>query len=164
MKRNNSYNRIRALFISVSIIVVCRACVVEAGRTGWKRQEVDWRITGGDRIKAIRYSEDKAPSLYNGKGGNQPEVVRKRILLKESPSENGSINILSLPSVMANVIDSPPIDGFVPRIAISVTDDSSDDFDWVAQTHMSVEPPSQSHLNCHLTGWLKRICLLSAIT
>jgi len=138
MKRTNSYNRIKTLFISVSILFVCWASVVQAGRTGWKRQEVDWRTTGGGRVKAIRYSEDKEPSLYNGKAGNQPGVVRKRILLKELPSEKVSFNILSLPSVMANVIDSPPIDGFVPRIAITVTDERSDDFDWVAQTHMSV--------------------------
>ncbi len=138
MKRNNSYNRIRVLFTILSSILVCWLSVAQAGRTDWKRQEVDWRTTGGGRVKAIRYSEDKKPLLYNGKGGNQPDVVRKRILLKEPPSEKASFNILSLPSVMANTIDSPPIDGFVPRIVISVTDDCSDDFDWVAQTHMSV--------------------------
>ncbi len=138
MKRTNSYNRIKALFIILSTIVVCWVSVAQAGRAGWKRQEVDWRTTGGDRVKAIRYSEDKEPSLYNGNAGNLPDVIRERILLKELPSEEASINILSLPSVMANVIDSPPIDGFVPRIVVSVTDKGSDDFDWIAQTHMSV--------------------------
>jgi hypothetical protein len=41
-------------------------------------------------------------------------------------------------SNLANVIESPPIAGFVPRIAIVVTDRRSDDLDWVAQTHTSV--------------------------
>ena len=138
MKTNKSYNRIKALFTILSTIVVCWVSVAQAGRTGWKRKEVDWRTTGGDRVKAIRYSEDKEPSLYNGKADNLPDVIRERILLEELPSEKASINILSLPSVMANIIDSPPIDGFVPRIVVTVTDESSDDFDWVAQTHMSV--------------------------
>ena len=138
MKRNNSYNRIKTLFIILTSMVVCWISVVQAGRPGWKRQEVDWRMTGGDRVKAIRYSEDKEPSLYNGKADNEPDVIRERILLNELSSEKESFNILSLPSVMANVIDSPPIDGFVPRIVVTVTDESSDDFDWVAQTHMSV--------------------------
>ena len=138
MKRNNPYNQIRVLFTIVSVIAACWISVVQAGRTGWKRQEVDWRMTGGGRVKAIRYSEDKEPSLYNGKAGNQPDVVRKRIFLKDLPSEKKSFNILSLPSVMAKTIDSPPIDGFVPRIAVTVTDERSDDFDWVAQMHMSV--------------------------
>jgi hypothetical protein len=138
MKKNNSNNRIKALFAILSTIVVCWVSVAHAGRIGWKRQEVDWRTTGGDRVKAIRYSEDKEPSLYNGEADNLPDVIRERILLKESPSEEASFNILSLPSVMANVIDSPPVDGFVPRIVFTVTDEASDDFDWVAQTHMSV--------------------------
>ncbi len=138
MKRNNSYNQIRVLFTIVSAIAVCWVSVVQAERPDWKRKEVDWRTTGGGRVKAIRYSEDKEPLLYDGKAVNKPDVVRERILLKELPSEKPSINILSLPSVMAMTIDSPPIDGFVPRIVLSVTDESSDDFDWVAQTHMSV--------------------------
>lgn len=138
MKRKNQYNQIRVLFTIVSAIVVFSVSFAHAGRTGWKRQEVDWRTTGGGRVKAIRYSEDKEPSLYNGKAGNQPDVVRKRILRDNLPSEEKSFSLLSIPSVMANVIDSPPIDGFVPRIVVSVTDKGSDDFDWVAEAHMSV--------------------------
>jgi hypothetical protein len=46
--------------------------------------------------------------------------------------------MLSVPTVTVNVIDSPPIDGFVPRIAVVVTDKRSPDDDWVAQTHTSV--------------------------
>ncbi len=138
MKRNKSYNRIKTLFIILTSMLVWWVSVVQAGRTGWKRQEVDWRTTGGDRIKAIRYPEDKEPSLYDGKAHNKPIVSRERILLKEPSSEKESFNLLSVPSVMVNVIDSPPIDGFVPRIAVTVTDERSDDFDWVAQTHMSV--------------------------
>jgi predicted aspartyl protease len=49
-----------------------------------------------------------------------------------------SLGLLSLPTVMVNVIDSPPIAGFVPRVAIAVTDRRSTDDDWAAQTHMSV--------------------------
>lgn len=48
------------------------------------------------------------------------------------------MGLLSVPTVMVNVIDSPPIAGFVPWIAVAVTDKRSDDFDWVAETHMSV--------------------------
>ncbi len=138
MKRHKLYNRIKALFIILTFIIVSCVSIVQADRTGWKRKEVDWRMTGGDRIKAIRYSKDKEPSLYDAKLENQPEVIRERILLKESTSEKESFAFFSIPSVMANVIDSPPIDGFVPLIAVTVTDEHSDDFDWVAQTQMSV--------------------------
>jgi len=36
------------------------------------------------------------------------------------------------------VIDSPPVAGFIPYIAVTVTDKRSDDFDWVAEAHTSV--------------------------
>ena len=65
MKRNKSYNRIKALFTIVSVIAVCWISAVQAEQSGWKRKEVDWRTTGGGRVKAIRYSEDKEPSLLN---------------------------------------------------------------------------------------------------
>jgi len=138
MKRNNPYNRIKTLFIILSTIVVCWISVAQAEQPGYKRKEVDLRMSGGSRIKAIRYSEKKEPSLFNGQIHQKMSVVRKRILRDNLPSEEKAFSLMSLPSVMANVIDSPPIDGFVPRIVVTVTDDSSDDFDWVAQTHMSV--------------------------
>ncbi len=51
---------------------------------------------------------------------------------------HSSIGLLSAPVVRVNVIDSPPIDGFTPLIAVAVTDARSADDDWVAQTHTSV--------------------------
>ncbi len=138
MKRNKSHNSIRGWFFLLPIIVVCWTSVVPAARPGWQRQEVDWRATGGGRIKAIRYPEQNEPLLFNGKARRQKSIVRKRILRKEPSSKDQSFSMLSVPAVMANVIDSPPIDGFSPRIAITVTDKRSDDFDWVAEAHMSV--------------------------
>ncbi|MBW7991197.1 MAG: hypothetical protein FVQ84_14435 [Planctomycetes bacterium] len=138
MKRNNPYNQIRILLIVLSTIVLCWISVVQAEQSGFKRKEVDLRVSGGSRIQAIRYSEEKEPSLFNEKTYHKMRVVRKRILRDNLPSEEKSFSLMSIPSVMANVIDSPPIDGFVPRIVVSVTDKGSDDFDWVAEAHMSV--------------------------
>ena len=138
MKRHKLLNLTKTLFIISTLIIIACVSIAQAGQTNLKRKEVDWRITGGGRIKAIIYPEDKEPSLYDAKADNQLDVKRKRILIQQSPSERASFELFSIPSVMTNVIDSPPIDGFVPRIAVTVTDKSSDDMDWVAQTHMSV--------------------------
>lgn len=139
MKRKDQYNQMRTLLIVLSTIVFCWISLLQAEQPGFKRKEVDLRMSGGSRIKAIRYYEEKEPSLFNEKTNNKLSVVRKRILRENLPAEEKSFSLLSIPSVMTNVIDSPPIDGFVPRIVVSVTDKSSDDFDWVAQTHMSIE-------------------------
>ncbi|MBN1807399.1 MAG: aspartyl protease family protein [Sedimentisphaerales bacterium] len=138
MKRHKSYNLIKTLFITSIFVIIGCVSIAQAERTGFKRKQVDWRMTGGGRIKAIIYSENKEPSLYNEKKPTLPNVIHERILIQESPSEKASFELFSIPSVMANVIDSPPIDGFVPLIAVTVTDEHSDDFDWVAQTQMSV--------------------------
>ncbi len=132
------HNSNRIWFVLLLITAVCWTSVVQASRPGWQRQEVDWRVTGGGRIKAISYPEQNEPLLFNGKARQETSIVRKRTLRKELSSKDQSFSMLSVPAVMANVIDSPPIDGFVPRIAVTVTDKRSDDSDWVAEAHMSV--------------------------
>ncbi|MFC1739667.1 hypothetical protein ACFL1G_11580, partial [Planctomycetota bacterium] len=90
-----------------------------ADKAGWKRKKVDWRISGGSKIKAIYYPEDKPPPLLSKRATAQPRI-RKEIILPETTAEE-KITIQQLP-VIANIIDSPPIGGFVPWIVVSVTD------------------------------------------
>ena len=111
---------------------------VQAEQSGWRRQEVDWRVTGGGRIIGIRHPEQEEPPLVHEQASRQPKSVRKTISRKRPDSGEPSFGLLSVPTVAVNVIDSPPIAGFVPWIAVAVTDKRSDDFDWVAESHMSV--------------------------
>jgi hypothetical protein len=141
MKVMNSHKSIRAWSVLVLVGVVSLTSVVQADRSGWRRQEVDWRLTGGDRIRAIRYPEQKEPSFFNEKAGNRPGVVRKQILpraLRSNDPSFGPLSVPAVPAVAVNVIDSPPVAGFVPWIAVAVTDRRSEDIDWVAQAHASV--------------------------
>ena len=120
------------------LVVVSLTSIAWAGRPGWQRQEVEWRVTGGGSITGIRHPEQEEPLLLQEQAGEPPQVVRKTILREGANSEEPSIGLLSMSTVQVNVIDSPPIAGFVPRIAVAVTDRRSDDDDWAAQTHMSV--------------------------
>jgi hypothetical protein len=137
MKRISSYNSIRGCFVLL-LVVVSLTSVAWAGRPGWRWQEVDWRATSGGRITGVRYPEQEEPILVHEQASRQPRSVRKTILRKGAESKEPSMGLLSVPTVMVNVIDSPPIAGFVPRIAVAVTDRRANDDDWVAQTHMSV--------------------------
>ena len=137
MKRMRPYNSNRGWLV-VLLAVVCFSSVAQAGRPGWRTQEVDWRLTGGDRIRDIRYPEQKEPPLFNEKAGPQTRVVRKRIFPDARRSEDSTFTLMSVQAVIANMIDSPPVAGFVPLIAVAVTDKRSDDADWVAETHNSV--------------------------
>ncbi|MEJ2704681.1 MAG: aspartyl protease family protein [Sedimentisphaerales bacterium] len=137
MKSMNLHNSNWTRLVTCLAIMLLTS-VVQADRSGWRRQEVDWRLTGGDRIKVIRYPENAGPPLLEGRAGGPVKAVRKRIAANAAIPENTSVGLLRAPTVVANVIDSPPIAGFVPRIAVAVTDERSDDYDWVAEAHTSV--------------------------
>ena len=138
MTRIDSYHPIRASFVLVLVAVVCWSPVAQAGRSGWQRREVDWRISGGSRIKAISYPEARAPSLFGKPDHHQPTESRQRLLRLEADSGFAPFTQESTGLIMTNVIDSPPIDGFVPWIAVAVTDERSDELDLNAVPKPSV--------------------------
>ena len=105
------------LLISTSL---CGTYVVQAEKPGWQRQDVDWLAGPGGRIKAIRYPKGKDLSA-------ESDLNFRLFSLETAGLETSD-----------NLIESPPIAGFVPWIAVAVTDKRSDDFDWIAQPRMSV--------------------------
>ncbi|MHC4460959.1 MAG: aspartyl protease family protein [Planctomycetota bacterium] len=128
----NSYRTIRAWLILLLFALLCCTAAVRADRPGWQRQKVDWRMTGGDRIKAINYPQDKQPPLLGKRVGRPTKVLRKKTIPAEASSQLTPLAQEAATSIVANVINSPPIDGFVPWIAVSLTDARSDDFDFYA--------------------------------
>jgi len=128
MLKNKELLRIKTGAVLLLVIIFCLAVVVRAGRPNWQRKEVDWRMTGRGRIKAINYPEDKPP-LTSAERRKHPKRPRKethypKTALQLEPHAEG----LTAP-VTAIVCDSPPIDGFVPWIAVSVTDARSSPLD-----------------------------------
>jgi len=104
----------------ILLIPVLSWTYVYAEQSGWQREKVDWLAGPGGRIKAVRYPKSKD------------------LLRKSAPD----FELFSLESAeleaLDNNIDSPPVAGFVPRIAVAVTNRRSDDIDWVAETQLSV--------------------------
>jgi hypothetical protein len=72
-------------------------------------QDVNWRIPGGGKIKQIRYFKKSEPLSIS----------------MDAPAADKT--------VAANVIDSPPVDGFVPWVvAITTNKDADDELVWTA--------------------------------
>jgi len=104
-----------------------------ADQTEWLRHEVNWRITGGKSTKAIYYPKANPVPLKDSQAGRgtllQKKIVLRQPAFESALSQDGSAQVesfglageLAIP-VLAYAIDSPPIDGFVPWIVISVTD------------------------------------------
>jgi predicted aspartyl protease len=111
---------LRQIWSVILLISAFSWSYVYAEQSGWQREKVDWLAGPGGRIKAIRYPEGKD-------------------LLHKSAADSKLFSLESAKlQASDNNVDSPPIAGFVPQIAVAVTNKRSDDFDWVAETHMSV--------------------------
>lgn len=126
MKKMNSQTPIRACFALLLVAILANASIAPADRQGWQRQEVDWRMTGGLRIKAIRYPKQKPLPTLATKHARRPTALRKEALAAEAASKLAQ---QSTGPIFVIVIDSPPIDGFVPWIATVITDERLGEFE-----------------------------------
>jgi len=90
-----------------------------AEKQDWQKTEVDWKLTGSSRIKAIYHPRDKVSSLKS----NHKSRIRKEIFPTIVLPQTDSMTEQDVEYTAVTVIESPPIDGFVPWIAVSITDD-----------------------------------------
>jgi predicted aspartyl protease len=104
------------------VAALCWASAVQAGRSDWQRSEVNWRVIGGTHIKAINYPGEKPVPTFAQRKARKPAVAREKIIPVEAVFGFESTIQQSTGPIFADVIDSPPIDGFVPWIAVSITD------------------------------------------
>ncbi|MEN8127458.1 MAG: retropepsin-like aspartic protease [Planctomycetota bacterium] len=92
--------------------------LLAAGLQAWGWAEtVNWQGPSGSKIKEIRYFEKDTPQPAPQELAAQAEAAEP---------------------VYSNVIDSPPVDGFVPWIIFTVTDDRNGEFEPSAVPHLSV--------------------------
>ena len=159
MRRINAQRWIGVWLVLLPAAVICARPADRVDRPGWQRRQVNWRMTGGSRIRAISYPSDKPVPTLAEKDSLRPPVVRKKpfqaratALLSENPQQSSG-------SAIADIIDSPPIDGFIPWIAISITDARNDwyeldaeDADTVVGNYLTSTPDSDYAIGIFDTG------------
>ena len=100
----------------------------------WQQQNLDLRMTGGSRVRAVYYP----PGRHVATRADQPippklhrQTITPPAVTRQNPtySLNGS-------TVTALIIDTPPLDGFVPWIAVVATDEKDVELDAVPSTHV----------------------------
>jgi hypothetical protein len=122
MLKNKGFLHPITTLVLLFLTVVCRTAIADHDWPGWKRQEVDWRMTGGFRIKAISYPNDKPPPMLGKRAGQKETAVHQKSLTDQANPQLTPLATEITTPVFVNVIDSPPISGFVPWVAVSVTD------------------------------------------
>jgi hypothetical protein len=78
-----------------------------AKQQGWQRQQVDWRMTGGSRIKAVSYPDQKPLPMAAGRKFSR-RTVRKKFLPPEAAVRLEGSGVQSTMPLVAAVIESPP--------------------------------------------------------
>ena len=125
MNRILDPNRMNNTSLAILVVSLMLTCIVQAATEDWQRKEVDWRAGGDRRITGIRFPKDRPLSTAP----------------KQQPQRKKSFSTKAVTAVTSDTIriDSPPVAGFVPRIAVAVTDKwAGDDMDWVAAPESSI--------------------------
>jgi len=134
MKSRNEHSWPRPQIVALLTLAVVQTYAL-AGRPDWQREEVGWRMTGGSQIKAIEYPQDKPAPLSHRR---QPQTPEKKLIVPQAIQRTAFQLEATTEVVLANVINSPPVDGFVPWIAVSVTNARLDSDTFEAETKYSV--------------------------
>ncbi|MBC8378925.1 MAG: retroviral-like aspartic protease family protein [Planctomycetes bacterium] len=100
--------------------IICFVFFVQTLLTAADSEKVDWQGPAGSKIKGIRHFPDQTKPA------------------ESSPPSLTAAAFESTPAVISNVIDSPPVDGFVPWIVLTATNKRLDDFTWNAEVESSV--------------------------
>jgi predicted aspartyl protease len=128
MPNNKAFFHPKMCSSLVLIVVFCSVSAGGANRPGWQRHEVDWRMTGGARIKAVDYPQDRPPPTFTKQPPYRPKTLRKKVLPPEAASRLASLAQQSATApIFATVVDSPPLGGFVPWITLAITDKRFDE-------------------------------------
>ncbi|HPU26672.1 MAG TPA: aspartyl protease family protein [Phycisphaerae bacterium] len=85
---------------------------------GWVRRSTELRLPGGGRIRALHEPPHKAVPTRERARPVRPARQQRRL----TDSATLGVTTDAPPSVSVSIIDSPPIDGFVPWIAVHATD------------------------------------------
>jgi hypothetical protein len=126
-------------YLSLALILLCSANCL-AGRAGWESKKIDLRMSNGSRITKINYPAGSEPLMRAQKKQKHKETLLYRKNIKDSlkiTSEKSQL--LADQAVFANIVESPPIDGFVPWVAIVTTDERLDILEFDAIRSTSVE-------------------------
>ncbi len=100
------------------LMIAASTSGASADQPGWQHEPVDLRMPGGQRIRGIRYPADQPLPIARREADTAGRRVRRTLVPPDraarlrGPAEGATGPILAL------TIDSPPIDGFVPWIAM----------------------------------------------
>lgn len=129
--------------ITVILIVSLFSSIGLADRKQWKRDQVDWRAGSGSRIKAVHHprGQEVPQGRAQVRGGPRKKNAEPRTRGVRSLSTATLGNAVPSASRVLGYdieVNSPPVDGFVPWITVSVTNKTAGELNFEAVPRDSV--------------------------
>ncbi len=140
---------------TIAIVICVNLCVSVAGdaqEQNWQRKGVNWQAGSGRRVRAIHYPEGAEPRFRSQhrprratkRSRGQAASQTRRRQFSVAPSATSVYPAISALTIDVN---SPPVDGFVPWIAVSVTNKSAGELEMEAVPRNSVVGHYPSNIN-----------------
>lgn len=92
----------------------------------WEREAVDWRASGGSRIRAVHYPPERPPVTLRSRPADLRPRLERRVVPPERPNVERARRKYTMDAeggVQVMVINMPPLAGMVPWIAVVATDE-----------------------------------------
>ncbi len=151
--------------IAVGLILSLLASIALADRTQWKRDDVNWRAGQGNRIKAVHHPRDRDIPRDRA----QIRALNRRKNAARNTRTAGRLSAATLGNAGAPAstvfgydieVNSPPVDGFVPWITVSMTHKSAGELSFdavprdsvVGQYPSGVDPDTDYLIGLYDTG------------
>ena len=90
----------------------------------WQRSDVNWRLTSGSKITGLYYPKEEKDKLLDRE---KAVTVKKTKLPADAVSSK--MQGAAAGEIFANLVEAPPINGFIPWLTVSVTDERKDDLE-----------------------------------
>jgi predicted aspartyl protease len=119
-----SLTRTKVGIPAVFTILLASAWPLLAATESWQREDVNWKAGGGRQIKGIRYPQGK------------PVPTRAKPQAAPKPSVKEGFRVAAGEDEM--LVESPPVDGFVPWIAVSITKQRKEELEMEAEVETSI--------------------------
>ena len=108
-------------------------CTLRAQPLAWQQEKVDWTAGSGGRIKSIRYPAGDPHHLRTRRPMGYPSSGQPTANIVVDAMALSSVDVTALDgSASLSEVNSPPVAGFVPWIAVVITDARSGDFEFDA--------------------------------
>ncbi len=134
-----------ALYAMLVVGFVFEPASAKADQAEWKRQPVNWRANAGGQIKAVYYRTGEPLDLRTRAISRESHQRPRKTTSLLSDSGLADYEVKADTQYSVGVINSPPIAGFIPYIAVQLTNQRQDEFEFDAV-------PSSQVIGSHLTA------------